>query len=119
MFNRYTYWRFNLSVTCSMMGPSSSIRALYCSSVQFAASPPTTTSTGAFREYDFMKASTWSGIGFTKCLMYIAKCPVASFSLSTRGAILGLPRCGTNNLAMGSAASSCSFSCARSSRSLY
>jgi hypothetical protein len=27
---------------------------LYCSSVQFAASPPATTSTGAFGKYDFM-----------------------------------------------------------------
>jgi hypothetical protein len=32
-----------------------------------AASPPATTSTGAFGKYDFMKASTWFGIDFAKC----------------------------------------------------
>jgi hypothetical protein len=30
--------------------------------VQLAASPPTTTSTGAFGKYDFMNAKTWLGI---------------------------------------------------------
>jgi hypothetical protein len=32
--------------------------------VQLAASPPATTSTGAFGKYDFMKASTWFGVDF-------------------------------------------------------
>jgi hypothetical protein len=40
---------------------------LYCSSVQFAVRPPTTTSAGAFGKYDFMKGSTWFGIDFAKC----------------------------------------------------
>jgi hypothetical protein len=36
--------------------------------VQLAASPPATTSTGAFGKYDFMKAITYFRIDFAKCL---------------------------------------------------
>jgi hypothetical protein len=50
------------------MGAICSSSSAYCSSVQLAASPLATTSTGAFGNYDFMKASTWFGIDFAKCL---------------------------------------------------
>jgi hypothetical protein len=92
------------------MGAISSRRALYCSLMQFTARPPATTYTGAFGKYDFIYANTWFGIDFARCLTYVAKCPGAYFSLSTSGAILGPPGCGTSSLTMASAASSSSFS---------
>jgi hypothetical protein len=54
--------------------------------------------------------STWFEMDFIRCLTYVTKRPGASFSPSTSGAILGPPRCGTSNLAMGSVASSRYFS---------
>jgi hypothetical protein len=58
---------------------------MYCSLLQFAARPPTTTSTGALGKYDFMYAKTWFGIDFARCLTYVAKRPGASFSKSISG----------------------------------
>jgi hypothetical protein len=105
------YWRFNFSATCSAIGAICFRSSVYYSSVQLAASPPATTSTGALGKYDFMNAKTWFGMDFPKCLTYVARRPGAFFSRSTRGAIFGPPGCGTSSLAMGSAASSSSLSC--------
>jgi hypothetical protein len=58
---------------------------MYCTLLQFAARPPTTTSTGALGKYDFMYAKTWFGIDFARCLTYVAKRPGASFSKSISG----------------------------------
>jgi hypothetical protein len=64
MYNYYyeltlqDYWRLSFSATCSAMGATCSNSSAYYSSVQLAASPSATMSTGAFGKYDFMKAST-------------------------------------------------------------
>jgi hypothetical protein len=50
------------------MGAICSRSSAYCSSEQLAATPPATTSTGAFGNYDFMKASTCFGIDLAMCL---------------------------------------------------
>jgi hypothetical protein len=50
------------------MGAICSSSSAYCSSVQLAASPPATTSTGAFGKYYFMKARTRLVIDFARCL---------------------------------------------------
>jgi hypothetical protein len=42
-------------------------------------SPPATTSNGALGKYNFIYTKTWFGIDFAKCLMYVARCPEASF----------------------------------------
>jgi hypothetical protein len=61
------YWRFSFSATCSAMGAICSSSSAYYSSVQLAATPPATTSTGAFGKYDFMKAKTCLGIDLAMC----------------------------------------------------
>jgi hypothetical protein len=61
------YWRLSFSATCSAMGAIYSSSSAYCPSVQLAASPLATMSTGAFGKYDFMKERTWFGIDFAKC----------------------------------------------------
>jgi hypothetical protein len=66
------YWRLSFSATCSAIGAICSSSSAYYSSVQLAASPPATTSTGAFGKYDFIYARTWLGIDFAKCLTYVA-----------------------------------------------
>jgi hypothetical protein len=60
------YWRLSFSATCSTMGAICYTSSAYCSSVQLAASPLATTSTGTFGKYDFMKASTWFGMDFAR-----------------------------------------------------
>jgi hypothetical protein len=62
------YWRFSFSATCSAISAICSRSSLYCSSVQLAASPPVTTSTGALGNYDFMYAKTWFEMDFARCL---------------------------------------------------
>jgi hypothetical protein len=51
-------WRLSFSATCSAMVAICSSSSAYYSSVQLAASPPATTSTGAFGKYDFINART-------------------------------------------------------------
>jgi hypothetical protein len=50
------YWRLSFLAACSAIGAICSSSSAYCSSVQLAASPPATTSTGAFGNYDFIYA---------------------------------------------------------------
>jgi hypothetical protein len=61
------YWKFSFSVTCSAIGAICSRSSFYWSSVQLAASPLATTSTGALGKYDFMYAKTWLGMDFARC----------------------------------------------------
>jgi hypothetical protein len=52
-----------------VMGAICSSSSAYCSSVQLAATPPSTTSTGTFGKYYFMKANTCLGIDLAMCFM--------------------------------------------------
>jgi hypothetical protein len=60
-FNNHQFWEYceNSGIEVRYVSVAICSRSsVYCSSVQLAASPPATTSTGALGKYDFMYAKT-------------------------------------------------------------